>query len=74
MADDEALLHAMTAGQRGDAEADGVEPHEIDLLGKQPARIVFAKAGGLDEREALEVGRVGLQVGTRFGEHRWEPC
>ena len=74
VADHEALRHPSPAGERGEPQADGVEPHEVDLLGEQPARVVLAKSGRLDERQTLEVGRVGFQVGARLGEHRCHPC
>ena len=62
MADDEALGGTpRSRAQRGKAEADGVEPHQVDVLREQPARVVFAKAGRLDQRQPLEIGRVRLQ-------------
>ena len=69
MADDEALLDAALGKKGRHAETDGVEAHEVDFLGEEPARVVFAKAGGLDERVALEVGRVGFEIGARTGQH-----
>ena len=69
VADHEALGHPAPAGQGGETQADGIEPHQVDLLGEQPARVVLAKAGRLDERKPLELGRVGLQVGARLGQH-----
>ena len=49
MADDKALAAAVLGRQRGKAEADGVEPHQVDLGGKQPAGVVLAKARGLEQ-------------------------
>ena len=69
MADDEALRHPAPAGQRGEPQADGIEAHQVDVLREQPARVVLAKAGRLDERQALEIGRVGRKIGARLGKH-----
>jgi len=60
MADDDAFWHAATRKERGHAKADGIEPHQVDFVGKEPARVIFAKPRRLDERQALEVGRVRL--------------
>ena len=46
---------------------------EVDLFLKQPARIVFAEPGRLDQRQALIVRRVGNQIGTGFGKHQRFP-
>ena len=73
MADDEARRHAALAHQLGKRQADGFEPEKIDLLGVAPARVVFAKSGRLDERQALEFGRVGSEILARFGKHA-APC
>ncbi len=70
MADHEAHRNAARAHQRGEAEADGLEAEQIDLLGITPARIVFAEAGRLDEGQALELGGIGEEVLARRGEHR----
>ena len=70
MSDNEALRHTALVGERRQTKPDGIETHQVDLIGKQPAGIVLAKAGGLHERQALEVGRVGLEVGARSGKHR----
>ena len=69
MADHDARRHAALAHQIGEAEANGFEPEQIDLLGIAPARVVFAEPGRLDERQALEFGRVGSEVLARFGKH-----
>jgi hypothetical protein len=45
--------------ERADAHAQRLHPHEVDLLRKQPARIVFAKAGRLHEREGFELEGIG---------------
>ncbi len=70
VADDDALWHAAAAKQRGDAEADSVEPHEIDLVGKEPARVVLAKSRRLDERQALELERYSASD-RHAGEAAW---
>ena len=62
MAGHDAHRHAARAHQRGEPEADGLEPEQVDLLGVAPARIVFAEARRLDEGQALEFGSVGTQV------------
>ena len=62
VADDEALRDARARPNSvAMPRPDGVEPHEVDLLREQPARVVLAKAGRLDERQPLEVGGVRLQ-------------
>ena len=58
--DDNALWHTAPRKERGHAEANGIEPHQVDFVRKEPARVVFAKPHRLDEREALEVGSIRL--------------
>jgi hypothetical protein len=75
VADDEAQRHFATAEQLGDPEADGIEAHQVDFLREQPARIVLAETGRLDQRQALELGGVGFQIGARLRQHHWAfPC
>ena len=69
MADHDAHRHAAGAHQRGQAEADRLKSEQIDLLGIAPTRVVFAKAGRLDERQALEFGGIGNEVLARFRQH-----
>ena len=73
MADDDARRHAARAHQIDERHANGFEPEKIDLLGVAPTRVVFAKSGRLDERQALEFGRVGSEILARFGKHA-APC
>ena len=53
-----------------DAEDQRLNPHQVDLLGEEPARVVLAKAGRLHQRQLLEGEGVGAQRGNGFGEHR----
>ena len=69
VADDDAFGHASLGKQFRHAEANGIEAHKVDFLGKQPARIVFAEAGRLDQRQTFEVGGVGFQVSARSWQH-----
>ena len=62
---DAALVHL-----GAEAEAEGRHARQVDLVRVFPARIVFAKAGGLDHRIAQERPRIGGDVGQRFG-HGW---
>jgi len=51
-------------------ETERLHSHQIDLGSQQPARIIFAKAGGLHQR----LGFIGISVGCerkfRLREHR----
>ena len=69
VADHDAQWHAALAHQRRQAEADGFEPEQVDLLGKAPARVIFAKAGRLDEGQALEFGGIGDEILARLWKH-----
>ena len=62
VADDEALLarRARRPAWRCPRPM-ALSPIRLISCGKQPARVVLAKARRLDQRQALEIGRVGLQ-------------
>jgi hypothetical protein len=65
---DALLAELMDIGS--EPQAQGLDPQRIDLGPEQPARVVFAEARGLHQREILEIGSLNLEVGTRGGEHR----
>ncbi len=54
-------------------EAQGFHAKQVDLRPEQPARVVFAKAGRLDQGFGLIRQRVRLQVGARRGKHSESP-
>ena len=62
--------NAAPAKQFRQPHADGLQSHEIDFIGVEPTRVIFAKARRLDEGKPLKVGRVRLQIGTRNWKHR----
>ena len=80
MADDDLLGDAELVEQRGEAEAERLHAHQVDLALVEPARVVFAKAGRLDHRPRFVVVGVGLEFGLRLGEQmrlsagRGRPC
>ena len=61
MAGDDLRLHAHLVEERAEAEAERLDPHQVDLLLEQPARVVFAKARGLDHGLRFVGEGVGLQ-------------
>ena len=76
MADDDPQGYAVLAHQRRQAQADGFHTKEIDFVWKEPACVVFAKARGLDEREALEgkaqaLAAATLDSGSSDPKQRW---
>ena len=52
MADHDAPGDAEFAQQRPEPEPQRLDAHKIDFALEQPARVVFAKARGLDQRAA----------------------
>ena len=40
-------------------QAQRLDAQKIDLLAEQPARVIFAKAVGGDQRQIFVIGRVG---------------
>ena len=69
MADGDLRRHAEFMDQRAEPEAQRLHADEIDLVGKKPARVIFAKAGRRDERQVFKFQRIGLQVGARLERH-----
>ena len=60
MADhDAALAELVDVGP--EAQAQRLDAQQVDLRPEQPARVVLAKAGRLDQRLVLEVAGVGRQ-------------
>ena len=58
--------HAALPHQRRHGDADRLHPHQVDFLREQPARIVFAKTGGLHVGQPLEIGGVRLKIPARL--------
>ena len=54
--------------ERPEPEAQRLHAHQVQLLLKEPARVIFTKAGGLDERRLL----IGQSIGLQFGDGLWE--
>ena len=50
-----------------EAETKRLHAGKINLIGKQPARIIFAKAGRLDQWRVFELRRIGFQIGLWLG-------
>ena len=55
--------------QRSEAKSQRLDTHQIDLAAEQPARVIFAEAGGLDHRLGFIRVRVRLQQGLWLGKH-----
>ena len=51
-------------------EAKRLDAEQVDIGAEQPARVVFAKTGRLDQGQVLIVGGVGDQVAAGRGKHR----
>jgi hypothetical protein len=66
--DDDLLGDAEFVEQRGEAEAQRLHAHQVDLALVEPARVVFAEAGRLDHRPGFVGVGVGLELGLRLGE------
>ena len=62
--------HAELAYQRAETESQRLHAHQVDFLPQQPARVVFAKAGGLHQRLGFIGIGVGRERGLRLGEHQ----
>ena len=56
--------------ERAEAEPQRLHPHQVDFLLQEPARVVFAKAGGLHQRLGFIGIGVGRERGLRLGEHQ----
>ncbi len=61
VSDDEALRDPALRKQRRHAKADRVEPHQVDLLRKEPARIVLANPVGLTSGRRSKSAVFGLR-------------
>ena len=59
VADDDSLGNAEFAEQRAKAHAERLNAHQVEFAPEQPARIVFAEAGGLHQRAQI----IGVAVG-----------
>ena len=62
MAHDHLRLDAALVEILAQREAERLHADEVDLLLVEPARVVFAKSVGGDERLGLEGKRIGLQI------------
>ncbi len=69
MAGREPRLDAHLVQQGGEAQTQSLNAHEIELGAEQPARVIFAKAGRLHQRQAFVFERVGRQDGNGLGKH-----
>ena len=69
MAGDDVGPDAEFMDQRAEAEPQRLDPHQVDLAAEQPARIVFAKAGGFHHRLGLVGVGVGLELRFGLGKH-----
>ena len=63
MPGDDLLPVAEFRDQRAEPHAQRLNPHQVDFLAEQPARVVFAKAGRLHHR----LGFVGVGIGNQHG-------
>ncbi len=70
MAGDDIRPHAEFMDQRAEPEPQRLDAHQVDLATEQPARVIFAKAGGLHHRLGLVGVGVGLQLRLGLGKHR----
>ena len=60
---------AELADQRAEAKPERLDAHQVDLAAEQPARVIFAKAGGLHHRLGFVGIGIGLEQRFRLGEH-----
>ena len=67
VAGDELRLDAQLVDQRAEAKPQRLHAHQVDLFAEQPARVVFAKAGGLHHR----LGFIGVGVRGRATASAW---
>ena len=58
MPGDDVRFDAKGINERAEAQAQRLDAHQIDLAAEQPARVIFAKAGGFHHR----LGFVGISV------------
>ena len=66
MADDDLGLDAHLVDQRAEAQAQGLHAEQVDLRrgmphAEQPARVVFAEARGLHQRQGFELSVLALR-------------
>ena len=59
MAGDHFRLHAQFVDQRAEPNPQRLDAHQVDLAAEQPARVIFAKAGGFNHR----LGFIGIGIG-----------
>ena len=64
MAGDDLGLNADLVQIGAQPQAQRLDAQKIDLLAEQPARVIFAKAVGGDQRQVLVIGGVGHKVGA----------
>ena len=55
---------AYPGGHTGQAQTQGLDPHEIDLFAQDPARIILAKTRGPDQGLRFIVRRILAKVGA----------
>jgi hypothetical protein len=66
---DDFLPYAQFRDQRAEPHAQRLNPHQVDFLTEQPARVIFAKAGGLHHRLGFIGISVRYQSWLRLGKH-----
>ena len=64
MAGDDLGLDADLVQIGAQPQAQRLHAQQIDFLAEQPARVIFAKAVGGDQRQIFVIGGVGLEVGA----------
>ena len=65
-------MHLMQ--QRTKAHTQRLHAHQVDFLAKQPARVIFAKTGGLDHGAGFIGSRIGNKLGQGNGKHDSASC
>ena len=68
VAGDDLRLHAHVADERAKPHAERLHAHQVDFFFQQPARVVFAKTGGLHQRRGL----IGVGIGRQTWLSAWE--
>ena len=65
MAGDDFRLNADVVQIGAQAQAQRLDAQQVDLLAEQPARVIFAKAVGGDQRQIFVIGGVGNEGSER---------
>jgi hypothetical protein len=70
VAGDDLRFYVELADERAEAQSEGLHPHQVDFFFQQPARIVFAKSGRLNERRGFICIGIWGERGFRGGKHQ----